>query len=142
MGTATVQTQHAAERLGLPFKNVRFEYGDSNLPQAPVAGGSNQTVSVALAVQQACEKVQRELLTLAKKDKNSPLAGSHFDDIWACDSGLFRRDKRTRAGELRKYSRAAEARFHRGGRCDRPAFRISQVLDGFVWGPVLRNSCE
>lgn len=94
MGTATVQTQHAAERLGLPMAKVRFEYGDTNLPQAPVAGGSNQTVSVALAVQEACEKLQRELLNLAKKDKHSPLADSHFDDVRACDSGLFRRDKR------------------------------------------------
>ncbi len=94
MGTATVQTQHAAERLGLPMEKVRFEYGDTDLPQAPVAGGSNQTISIALAVQQACEKLQRELLTLAKKDSKSPLAGSHFDDVRACDSGLFRRDKR------------------------------------------------
>ncbi len=98
MGTATVQTQHAAERLGLPMEKVRFEYGDTDLPQAPVAGGSNQTVSIALAVQQACEKLHRELLNLAKKDKDSPLAGSHFDDVRACDSGLFRRDKRE-AGE-------------------------------------------
>ncbi len=94
MGTATVQTQHAAERLGLPMEKVRFEYGDTDLPPAPVAGGSNQTVSIALAVQQACEKLQRELLTLAKKDKGSPLSGSHFDEVRACDSGLFRRDKR------------------------------------------------
>ncbi len=94
MGTATVQTQHAAERLGLPMEKVRFEYGDTDLPHAPVAGGSNQTVSVALAIQQACEKAQQELLTLAKKDSASPLSGSHFDDVRACDSGLFRRDKR------------------------------------------------
>ncbi len=94
MGTATAQTQHAAERLGLPLAAVRFEYGDSDLPQAPVAGGSNQTVSVALAIQEAAEKVQRELLTLAKQDPNSPLVGSHFDDVRACDGGLFRRDKR------------------------------------------------
>ncbi len=94
MGTATVQTQHAAERLGLPMEKVRFEYGDTNLPQAPVAGGSNQTISVALAVQQACDKLHRELLSLAKKDKSSPLAGSQFDDVRACDSGLFRRDRR------------------------------------------------
>ena len=50
MGTATVQTQHAAERLGLALEKVRFEYGDSSLPWAGVAGGSSQTVSVALAV--------------------------------------------------------------------------------------------
>ncbi len=94
MGIATVQTQHAAERLGLPMGKVRFEYGDTNLPQAPVAGGSNQTVSIALAIQEACEKLQREVLALAKKDKSSSLADSHFDDIRACDSGLFRKDKR------------------------------------------------
>ncbi|MGA8026986.1 MAG: xanthine dehydrogenase family protein molybdopterin-binding subunit [Bryobacteraceae bacterium] len=93
MGTATVQTQHAAERLGLPMEKVRFDYGDTRLPQAPVAGGSNQTISVALAVQQACEKLERELLSLAKKDPKSPLASSHFDEVRACDSGLFRRDK-------------------------------------------------
>ncbi len=94
MGTATVQAQHAAERFGLPMEKVRFEYGDTNLPQAPVAGGSNQTISIALAVQQASEKLQRELLALAKKDGTYPLAGSHFDDVRACDGGLFRRDKR------------------------------------------------
>ncbi|MBV9158396.1 MAG: xanthine dehydrogenase family protein molybdopterin-binding subunit [Acidobacteriaceae bacterium] len=93
MGTATVQTQHAAERLGLPLEKIRFEYGDTNLPQAPVAGGSNQTVSIALAVQQACEKLHRELLKSAKQDQNSPLSGSHFDEVRACDGGLFRRDK-------------------------------------------------
>src|SRR5205085_8672983 len=41
MGTATVQTQHAAERLGLPLQKVRFEYGDSTMPTAGVAGGSS-----------------------------------------------------------------------------------------------------
>jgi xanthine dehydrogenase YagR molybdenum-binding subunit len=30
MGTATVQAQHAAERLGLPMERVTFEYGDTN----------------------------------------------------------------------------------------------------------------
>jgi len=93
MGTATAQTQHAAERLGLSMSAVRFEYGDSDLPLAPVAGGSNQTVSVALAIQQAAGKLFGELLTLAKQDPKSPLAGSHLDDVRAINGGLFRRDK-------------------------------------------------
>ena len=58
MGTATVQTQYAAELLGLPMEKVRFDYGDSTLPWASVAGGSSQTVSIALAVQQASEKLR------------------------------------------------------------------------------------
>src|SRR5262249_12619390 len=42
MGTATVQIQHAADRLGLPLQQVTFQYGDSYLPDTPVmAGGSN-----------------------------------------------------------------------------------------------------
>jgi len=94
MGTATVQTQHAAERLGLPMEKIRFDYGDTDFPTAPVAGGSAQAVSVVLAVQQACEKLQREVLSLAKKEKGSALAEAHFDDVIACDGGLFRRDKR------------------------------------------------
>ena len=92
MGTATVQTQHAAERLGLPMEKVRFEYGDTNLPNAPVAGGSNQTISIVLAVQQACENLNKELLALLKKDSDSPLAGLKVDDVQAGRSGLYRKD--------------------------------------------------
>jgi xanthine dehydrogenase YagR molybdenum-binding subunit len=89
MGTATVQSQHAAERLGLTMDKVRFEYGDTNLPKAPVAGGSNQTVSVALAVELACEKLVKELLRLAKKDESSPLKNADADDVEAIDAGLY-----------------------------------------------------
>lgn len=94
MGTATVQTQHAAERLGLPIEKVRFEYGDTNLPHAPVAGGSNQTISIALAVHQACEKLQREVLDLVKSDERSPLKGLKLEEVEASKSGLFHKEKR------------------------------------------------
>ena len=94
MGTATVQTQHAAERMGLPMEKVRFEYGDTDLPHAPVAGGSNQTVSVALAVQLACEKLHKELLTLVKNDERSPLGKLKLDDVEARDGGLYRKGER------------------------------------------------
>ncbi len=94
MGTATVQTQHAAERLGLTMEKVRFEYGDTTLPQAPVAGGSNQTISIALAVELACEKLHEEMLDLTKHDANSPLKGSGPKDVEAIKGGLFRRDRR------------------------------------------------
>ncbi len=92
MGTETVQTQHAAERLALPMEKVRFEYGDSTLPAAGVAGGSSQTVSVALAVHQAADMVMKELLSLAQKDADSPLASAKFDDVHAADEGIFRKD--------------------------------------------------
>ena len=81
MGTETVQTQHAAELLGLPMEKVHFEYGDSSLPWAGVAGGSSQTVSIALAVQQASEKLLTELLSLAQKAPTSVLKGAEAADV-------------------------------------------------------------
>ena len=89
MGTATVQTQHAADRLGLPLDHVRFEYGDSSLPWAGVAGGSSQTISVALAVQEAAAKLVKELLSLAGKNGNSPLARADANEVQPANSGLF-----------------------------------------------------
>ncbi len=96
MGTATVQTQHAAERLGLPMEKVRFEYGDSDLPQAPVAGGSNQTISIMLAVHEACEKLHKEILELVQDDDRSTLKGVDLEQVEARAGGLFRRDDRSK----------------------------------------------
>ncbi|MBD2772873.1 xanthine dehydrogenase family protein molybdopterin-binding subunit [Iningainema tapete] len=87
MGTATVQIQHAAQRLGLPIHQVSFEYGDSNLPPASFAGGSNQTASNVAAIAATIEKVLRELLALV--GDNSPLAGLKYEDIEARDGGIF-----------------------------------------------------
>ena len=89
MGTATVQIQHAAERLGLPIDRVSFEYGNSDLPDSPVAGGSNQTASIAAAVTAASEEILKELLAIAGDDYDSPLAGVKFEDIEARDGGIF-----------------------------------------------------
>ena len=45
-GAYTVIAQTAADRLGVPLDKVTVELGDSDLPPAPVAGGSNTTASV------------------------------------------------------------------------------------------------
>jgi xanthine dehydrogenase YagR molybdenum-binding subunit len=92
MGTATVQIQHAAERLGLPIDKVSFQYGDSTLPDSPMAGGSCQTVSIAASVQAAIEKAHRELLRLARSNPDSPLAGARYEQTALRDGGLFRVD--------------------------------------------------
>ena len=44
-GVTPCSAQMAAERLGIPLSAVTVEIGDSKLPPAPVAGGSNQTAS-------------------------------------------------------------------------------------------------
>jgi len=52
-GTYTVMTQIAADALGLPVDKVKFELGDSRLPEAPVEGGSMTVASVGSAVHDA-----------------------------------------------------------------------------------------
>ena len=91
MPTATVQIQHAADRLGLPLDMVSFLYGDSKLADTPVmAGGSNQTASIFAAVQVAVKALHEELLSLARKDPSSALAGAKYEEIEARDGGLYR----------------------------------------------------
>jgi xanthine dehydrogenase YagR molybdenum-binding subunit len=61
-GTWTSMTQVAAESLGLPIERVRFLLGDSQLPKAPVHGGSLTMASVGSAVQAACRKARADAL--------------------------------------------------------------------------------
>ncbi len=94
MGTATVQAQHIAERLGLAMEQVTFEYGDTSLPEGSMAGGSSQTASIAGAIIAANEVLVKELLRLAGND--SPLAGLKAEDVEARDGGLYKSGELTR----------------------------------------------
>jgi xanthine dehydrogenase YagR molybdenum-binding subunit len=60
-GVYTVVGQMAAEQLGVPLSAVSVEVGDSLLPPAPVAGGSNTTASACSVVLKACEAIRRKL---------------------------------------------------------------------------------
>ena len=99
MGTATVQVQHAAERLGLPVDLVTFEYGDTNLPASPVAGGSAQTASIVSAVTAASAVLVERMLKLVGPD--SPLAGLKPTKVLIRDGGLFRLDQPARGETYR-----------------------------------------
>ena len=94
MGTATVQAQHAADRLGLPLEQVTFEYGDSSLPAGAMAGGSSQTAGTLAAVAAAAEALVEALLKLAGND--SPLAGLKADEVVVQDAGIARADDPSR----------------------------------------------
>jgi xanthine dehydrogenase YagR molybdenum-binding subunit len=91
MGTATAQTQVAAERLGLPMDHVTFEYGDNTLPGSVIAGGSQQTAAIGAAVSAAHRKLVGDLLQLAGND--SPLAGLGPDEVGGLDGGLCKLDE-------------------------------------------------
>jgi xanthine dehydrogenase YagR molybdenum-binding subunit len=91
MGTATVQTQVTADRLGLPMENVTFNYGDSTLPGVILAGGSQQTAAIGASVIAAYNKLVEELLRLAGND--SPLAGLKPEEVGSRDAGLCKLDE-------------------------------------------------
>jgi xanthine dehydrogenase YagR molybdenum-binding subunit len=86
MGTATVQRQHAADRLGLPLDRVTVIIGDSSLPFASFAGGSSQTASLAAAISAASGKLMADLLRMAGND--TPLAGLKPSEVEFFNGGM------------------------------------------------------
>lgn len=86
MGTATVQTQVTAERLGLPLDRVEVCWGDSRFPGVVLAGGSQQTASIGGAVIAAQTELLKTLLKAA--DKDSPLHGLKPGEVEGVEGGL------------------------------------------------------
>jgi xanthine dehydrogenase YagR molybdenum-binding subunit len=80
-GTYTVMTQIAADSLGLPVERVRFELGNSQMPEAPVSGGSTTVASVGPAVQAAGHALRLKLVGIAAADERSPLFGALPDAV-------------------------------------------------------------
>jgi xanthine dehydrogenase YagR molybdenum-binding subunit len=74
-GAYTVIALTAADRLGVPLDKIVVELGDSELPPAPVAGGSNTTASVCNVVAMACEQIRERLAKAASSASNGLLAG-------------------------------------------------------------------
>ena len=64
-GTYTAMTQLAADALGVPLENIDFELGDTDMPKAPVHGGSTTLASVGNAVVVACQALRDKLSELA-----------------------------------------------------------------------------
>ena len=87
-GTYTVMAQIAAATLGLPLERIDVELGDSDLPLAPLEGGSFTAASIGTAVQAACEKVGKRLYTLARKVEGSPFARARWADVEFGDGAL------------------------------------------------------
>ena len=106
MGTATAQTQVAAERLGLPMECVKVNYGDSSLAGSFLAGGSSQTASIGAAVIAAHRELVTELLKVARKD--SPLHGLSADAVGSREAGLCKLDDPARCESYASILRGAK----------------------------------
>jgi xanthine dehydrogenase YagR molybdenum-binding subunit len=93
-GAYTVVAMTAAEQLGVPLDKVIVELGDSDLPPAPVAGGSNTTASVCTVVAKACEEIRARLATAAVAATDGPLVGADAGQIKLVDEELRAADGR------------------------------------------------
>ncbi len=96
-GTYTIMPQVAADMLGLPLDSVAIKLGDSTLPQSPVEGGSWIAASVANGIATTSAAVRKELLRLAKRMPNSPLAGAAPDEVALADGKLVSKRDASRA---------------------------------------------
>ena len=63
-GTATAMVSIAAETMGMPVEKIRFDLGDSALPNAPQQGGSTIASSVGSAVMLACNALKEKFQQL------------------------------------------------------------------------------
>ncbi|WP_375445344.1 xanthine dehydrogenase family protein molybdopterin-binding subunit [uncultured Fibrella sp.] len=80
-GTYTIMTQIAADTLGMPIEDVIFRLGDTDMPLAPIQGGSWTASTVGSAVKQVCEDLGKKLLKLAAKDAQSPFYDATWNDV-------------------------------------------------------------
>ncbi|AMN40693.1 xanthine dehydrogenase family protein molybdopterin-binding subunit [Rhodoplanes sp. Z2-YC6860] len=87
-GTYTIMAQVAADMLGLPLDSISIKLGDSSLPQSPVEGGSWIAASVSNGIATTAGAIRDELLRLAQKIPNSPLANAAPDDVTLADGKL------------------------------------------------------
>ncbi|WP_046864307.1 xanthine dehydrogenase family protein molybdopterin-binding subunit [Microvirga massiliensis] len=100
-GTYTSMTQVAAEVLNLPVEKVRFELGDTDMPFAPVHGGSITMASVGTAVQAACQALLDDLSAVIRSAQGGLFAELASSDFLWRDGGVARRD----GGEVIPYAK-------------------------------------
>jgi xanthine dehydrogenase YagR molybdenum-binding subunit len=101
-GTYTSMTQVAADAIGLTISAVDFRLGDSDMPPAPVHGGSQTMASVGTAVQIGCDKVRRQAIELAVGDEESPLHRADADNVAVRAGRLFVKDDPARSETYRQ----------------------------------------
>jgi xanthine dehydrogenase YagR molybdenum-binding subunit len=138
-GARTALTQIAADTLAAPLARVRVEIGDSDLPDAPVAGGSAGTASWGFAVFEACSELRARLA-----DAPIPPAGIevHADTAKALErrAKLARHAYGAQFAEVRVHALTRELHVSRmtgifaAGRIVNPRTARSQLVGGMTMG--------
>jgi xanthine dehydrogenase YagR molybdenum-binding subunit len=88
-GTGTAMTRIASKILGVTAKNIRFDLGDSSLPDAPGQNGSSTIPSVGSAVHVACEALKNKLLVLAAAMPGSLLSVAKPEELTVKNGRMF-----------------------------------------------------
>ncbi|HWD67813.1 MAG TPA: xanthine dehydrogenase family protein molybdopterin-binding subunit [Caulobacteraceae bacterium] len=87
-GVRTALALTAAKMLDVPIERVSVQVGDSNLPPAPVSGGSNSTASCCNVVARACEQIRAKVADAAVQDEAGPFVGLDPATLTLSDGGL------------------------------------------------------
>ena len=87
-GAYTVIALTAADKLGIALDKVAVELGDSDLPPAPVAGGSNTTASVCNVVAKACEQIRARVAQAAVAANDGTFADKDATQLVFADGQL------------------------------------------------------
>ena len=129
-GAWTVLTQIAADALDVAVEDIALEIGDSALPRARAAGGSQGTASWGTAIVHAARRLREEGGSEATADAgDNPYTdqyamyahGAHFAEVWVdADTCEVRVPRMTGVFAIGKVMNAKTAR--------------SQLLGGMTWG--------
>jgi xanthine dehydrogenase YagR molybdenum-binding subunit len=92
-GVATAMTQVAADGLGVPLDRVRFELGDTDLPNTSSAVGSAGAGMVSAAVHAAATELRDQLVAHAIADEKSPLHGADPSAVVVRDGRMLLGDQ-------------------------------------------------
>jgi xanthine dehydrogenase YagR molybdenum-binding subunit len=112
-GAYTVIALTASDRLGIAPDRITVELGDSDLPPAPVAGGSNTTASVCNVVAQACEQIRARVASAAvaaggafagKDAKSLVLVDQRLSDLDGAVEPLETAVRRVSNGAIEEYA--------------------------------------
>jgi xanthine dehydrogenase YagR molybdenum-binding subunit len=136
-GTYTIMTQIAADACGVPYERVRFELGDTALPETPVSGGSQTASSTGSAVKMAGLELRKKLAARAVADPASPLHGLTEDAVVIEDGTITARGDPSRkdtygAIVTRSGEPEISAEFHTKEKEDRKKFATHSFGADFV----------
>lgn len=92
-GASTAMTQVAADALGVPVESIRFEYGDTELPNTSSTVGSAGAGLLSSAVHAAATALRDQLIERAVADSKSPLHGADAASVVVSDSRMSLRDR-------------------------------------------------